>query len=121
MVSIFHGNGDLDVLAIGMECVGAPYTWMYGALTTEPVSKAVKESRRLNGSDYTQATMMLETFRPKQMLIYALGMEPWYQYFMGMEYTDNSEQIVQSSKMLENCQSLGIPVERLCGKYSLDL
>lgn len=114
-------TGDLDVLAIGMECVGAPYTWLYGALTTEVIPKNIKESRRLNGSDFAKAAMMAESFKPKHMLIYALGMEPWYGYFMGLEYSDDSEQIVQSSKMVEHCKSINLPVERLCGKYALAL
>jgi L-ascorbate metabolism protein UlaG (beta-lactamase superfamily) len=112
-------TGDLDVLAIGMECVGAPYTWLYGALTTETVSRKIKESRRLNGSGFEKAAGMLETFRAKQVLIYALGMEPWYGYFMGVDYNDDSEQIVQSGKMVEHCRQLGVPVERLCGKHEL--
>ena len=114
-------TGDLDVLAIGMECVGAPYTWLYGALTTEVIPKNIKESRRLNGSDFAKAAMMAESFKPKHMLIYALGMEPWYGYFMGLEYSDDSEQIIQSSRMVEHCKSINLPVERLCGKYALAL
>jgi len=114
-------TGDLDVLAIGMECVGAPYTWLYGALTTEIIAKNIKESRRLNGSDFAKAAMMADSFHPKHMLIYALGMEPWYGYFMGLEYSDDSEQMIQSSKMVAHCQSINLPVERLCGKYALAL
>lgn len=113
--------GDLDVLAIGMECVGAPYTWLYGALTTDTVSRAVKESRRLNGSDFDKAARMVATFRPRQVLVYALGMEPWYGYFMGVDYNDDSEQIVQSGRMVAHCEDMGIPVERLCGKQTLCL
>jgi L-ascorbate metabolism protein UlaG (beta-lactamase superfamily) len=111
-------TGDLDVLAIGMECVGAPYTWMYGALNTEPVSRKIRESRRLNGSGYEKASKMVETFKAKQVLIYALGMEPWYGYFMGVDYNDDSQQIIQSGKMLEYCQARSIPAERLCGKQT---
>jgi L-ascorbate metabolism protein UlaG (beta-lactamase superfamily) len=122
MYRLLHGiTGDLDVLAIGMECVGAPYTWLYGALTTEVIPKNIKESRRLNGSDFGKAAMMVESFRPKHVLIYALGMEPWYGYFMGLQYSDDSEQIVQSSKMVEHCRNLDLPVDRLCGKYTLVL
>ncbi|HEX3110803.1 MAG TPA: MBL fold metallo-hydrolase, partial [Thermoanaerobaculia bacterium] len=85
-------TGDLDVLAIGMECVGAPYTWLYGALSTEAIPNNVRESRRLNGSDFAKAAKMAEAFRPKHVLIYALGMEPWYGYLMGLQYSDDSEQ-----------------------------
>ncbi len=109
-------TGDLDILAIGMECVGAPYTWLYGALTTEPVPRKIRESRRLNGSGFEKASRMVETFHARQVLIYALGLEPWYGYFMGLDYRSDSEQIVQSGKLLEYCQEHGIDAERLCGK-----
>lgn len=122
MYQMIHAiTGDLDVLALGMECVGAPYTWLYGALTTEVIPKNIKESRRLNGSDFAKASMMVSSFRPKQMLIYALGMEPWYGYFMGLEYSDDSEQIIQSSKMVDYCKSIELPVQRLCGKFAITL
>ncbi|HEV8435641.1 MAG TPA: MBL fold metallo-hydrolase [Thermoanaerobaculia bacterium] len=122
MYDLLHTlTGDLDVLAIGMECVGAPYTWLYGALNTEAVPNNIRESRRLNGSDFAKAANMAEAFRPKHVLIYALGMEPWYGYLMGLQYSDESEQMVQSMKMVEHGKSIGLPVERLCGKYALEL
>jgi L-ascorbate metabolism protein UlaG (beta-lactamase superfamily) len=113
--------GTLDVLAIGMECVGAPYTWLYGALNVEPVSKKIRESRRLNGSGYEKAAKMMDAFKPSQVFIYALGLEPWYKYFMGLDYQENSEQIVQSGRMVEHCVEKGVPVQRLQGKHTLIL
>jgi L-ascorbate metabolism protein UlaG (beta-lactamase superfamily) len=114
-------TGKLDVLAIGMECVGAPYTWLYGALTTEMVSKSVKESRRLNGSDFEKAAQMVATFEPEHVLIYALGLESWYDYLTGIDYTDDSEQMIQSGKLLAHCEGLGVKVDRLNGKFVLAL
>lgn len=108
--------GKMDVLAIGMECIGAPYTWLYGALNTKMVSKKVKESRRLNGANFDQAFQMVQTFLPKEVYLYALGMEPWYKYFMGLDYKDDSEQIVQSDKMIDKCREVGVRCERLFGK-----
>jgi L-ascorbate metabolism protein UlaG (beta-lactamase superfamily) len=107
---------DIDILAIGMECIGAPYTWLYGALHTKMVSKTIKNSRRLNGSDCKQALPMVKAFSPKDVFIYALGMEPWYKYFMGIEYDDDSAQIVESNKMLEACKAIGVSAEALYGK-----
>uniref|UniRef100_A0A486XNW8 Polyketide synthase n=1 Tax=Rheinheimera sp. BAL341 TaxID=1708203 RepID=A0A486XNW8_9GAMM len=111
--------GDLDLLAIGMECVGAPYTWLYGALHTQPVSKVIRNSRRLNGSDYEQAFPMVEAFRAKRLCIYALGMEPWYKYFMGIDYDDDSAQIRESGKLLEACQKINVPGEMLVGRKTI--
>lgn len=116
---IVKNTQTLDLLAIGMECVGAPYTWLYGALNTQSVSKNIKDSRRLNGSDFSKAANMIETFSAKRVLIYALGLEEWYGYFMGVDYSDDSEQIVQSNKLLDYCQSNKIPCERAYGRLDI--
>lgn len=113
--------GTVDVMAIGMECVGAPYTWLYGALHTKLVSKKIKESRRLNGSDFTKANMIAEILKPNHVFLYALGMEPWYNYFMGVDYDETSMQMVETGKMLQACIDRGIPAERLYGKKTMIL
>jgi L-ascorbate metabolism protein UlaG (beta-lactamase superfamily) len=111
--------GDIDVLSIGMECVGAPYTWLYGALHSKAVSKNIKNSRRLNGSDARQAFPLVRAFGARQVLIYALGIEPWYKYFMGIEYDANSRQILESNRMIDACRQIGVPAEALYGKKTL--
>jgi L-ascorbate metabolism protein UlaG (beta-lactamase superfamily) len=107
---------DFDVLAVGMECVGAPYTWLYGALTTKMVGKNIKNSRRLNGSDFEKAFPMVQAFNPHRVFVYALGQEPHYKYVTGIQYHDDSKQIVESSKMIEACRELGIDAECMYGK-----
>lgn len=113
--------GSLDVLAIGMECVGAPYTWIYGALHTKVVAKAIRESRRLNGSDAAQALPMVEAFAARRVYVYALGLEPWYKYFMGIEYHEHSRQIVESKKFIEACRAIDVWGEALYGKRTIVL
>lgn len=108
--------GDVDVLALGMECVGAPYTWLYGALHTKTPARNIRESRRLNGSDARQAMQMIETFEPNQVFIYALGQEPWLKHLMGIDYNDDSLQIVETQKTIEFCLANGVPAENLVGK-----
>jgi len=111
---------DLDVFAIGMECVGAPYTWLYGALHTKVVPKAIKDSRRLNGSDSRQALAIVKLLQPRRVFIYALGREPWYKYFTGLEYDENSVQLRECNKMAEACRELGISVEAMYGRNTLE-
>ena len=113
---IHKAVGDIDLLLIGMECVGAPYTWMYGALSTKKISKKIKESRRLNGCDSDLAYGMTQIFNPGEVFVYALGLEPWYGYMMGIEYDDDSTQIVESNKMVESCKAVGLNCEKLFGK-----
>ena len=109
-------TGDLDILAIGMECVGAPYTWIYGALCSSAVPQNIKNNRRLNGCDAEKAMKLVNIFNPKQVYIYALGLEPWYKYFMGIDYDENSKQIIESKKFIANCKCINIPAESLYGK-----
>lgn len=116
---VYQLYGELDVLAIGMECVGAPYTWIYGALCTTPVSQSIKKSRRLNGSDASQAIQMVDIFNPKQVYLYALGLEPWYKYFMGIEYDESSKQVIESNRFEEMCNARNLAVECLFGKTTL--
>ncbi len=111
----------VDMFAIGMECIGAPYTWLYGALHTKIVPKHIKESRRLNGSDCKQAFAMAKMLRPTSVCIYALGAEPWYKYFMGIDYNEDSEQIKQSGMMISACKEIGIPAEIMYGRNTVFL
>jgi L-ascorbate metabolism protein UlaG (beta-lactamase superfamily) len=124
-ISLYENMKDvlagLDVFALGMECVGAPYTWLYGALHTKMVPKAVRESRRLNGSDAKQALPIVKLLQPRRVLIYALGQEPWYKYFMGLEYDENSVQIKECKKMTEACRDFGVSVETMYGRRTLEL
>ncbi|MBQ4880379.1 MBL fold metallo-hydrolase [Pseudoalteromonas luteoviolacea] len=113
--------GDLDLMAIGMECVGAPFTWLYGALFTEKVAINIKESRRLDGCDFEKGIQIAEILKPQNIWIYALGLEEWYNYFMGLDYSDDSKQLIESGKMVEYFNSRGVPVERLCGKQHIIL
>ncbi|MCW8092495.1 MBL fold metallo-hydrolase [Alteromonas sp. ASW11-130] len=110
---------NLDVYAIGMECVGAPYTWLYGALCTEKVPNSIKDTRRLNGSDADQASEVVELIKPEHIFVYALGMEPWYKYFMGIEYDENSEQVKQIERFSVAAGLWNIEVESLFGKRDL--
>lgn len=113
--------GSLDVLAIGMECVGAPFTWLYGALFTKKIEKNVKQSRRLNGSDSEQALAITRILEPREVFVYALGQEPWYKYFMGLEYDDDSRQLTEARKFVEQCRQADIEASTLYGRKTIHL
>ncbi|MFC6632385.1 MBL fold metallo-hydrolase [Microbulbifer taiwanensis] len=112
---------NLDVLAIGMECVGAPYTWAYGALHTKKVPKAIKNSRRLDGSDCDQAVPMVEAFNAKHVCVYAIGLEKCFKYFNGLEHEEDSRQVQESTKFLEACKQIDVPAEMLFCKKTIHL
>jgi L-ascorbate metabolism protein UlaG (beta-lactamase superfamily) len=111
--------GDADVLFVGMECEGAPLTWLYGSLLTKPLERAMDNSRRLNGSNYEQAIDIVNRFACREVYVYAMGQEPWLEYILSIRYTDQSRPIIESNRLLEDCRSRGIIAERLFGEKEI--
>jgi L-ascorbate metabolism protein UlaG (beta-lactamase superfamily) len=108
--------GDVDVLFLGMECDGAPVSWLYGPLFTDKIARDKDHSRRLAGSNYERAICMVEDLRCKEAYIYAMGQEPWLNYIMSIKYTEQSLPIIQSNMLLEACRKRCITAERLFGE-----
>jgi len=111
--------GDVDAIFLGMECDGAPLSWMYGPLLTQRLERAMDESRRLAGSNFEQARSIVDQFRCKETYVYAMGQEPWLNYVMSIKYTDQSRPITESNRLLDYCKSLGLIGERLYGEKEI--
>lgn len=108
--------GSVDVLYLGMECDGAPLSWLYGPLLTKPLKRSFDESRTLSGSDSQKAWGLVRSIGCKEVYIYAMGQEPWLGYIMALIYTNESPQLVQSNQFIGMCREAGINAERLYGK-----
>ena len=113
---IFRVMGDIDVLYLGMECDGAPLTWLYGPLITKQIDRKMDQSRRLNGSNFERGYALVDQFNCREVYVYAMGQEPWLNYVMSIKYTEESNPIVQSNKLIAACRERGILSERLFGK-----
>ncbi len=113
--------GDVEVMFLGMECDGAPLTWMYGPLLTRKLDRAMDHSRRLAGSNFTRGMAMVDQFRCREVYVYAMGQEPWLNYVMSLKYTEDSNPIVQSNRLIETCRERGITAERLFGEKEIFL
>lgn len=111
--------GDVDALFLGMECDGAPLTWLYGPLLTTVIERDKDESRRLAGSNFEQAMELVQRFHCKSAYVYAMGQEPWLGYIMSLQYTDLSRPIVESNRLVRECLSQGICAERLFGEKEI--
>jgi L-ascorbate metabolism protein UlaG (beta-lactamase superfamily) len=111
--------GPVDVLFLGMECEGAPLSWLYGSLLAKPINRKQDQSRRLNGSDAAMALDVVERLGCKQVFIYAMGQEPWLGHIMGIRYTEESKAIVESNRVIEACRHKGIEAERLWCRKTL--
>jgi L-ascorbate metabolism protein UlaG (beta-lactamase superfamily) len=111
--------GDVDVLFLGMECDGAPLTWLYGPLMTEQLDRDKDQSRRLAGSNYERGIDIVNRFNPKDVFVYAMGQEPWLNYIMTVKYTEESNPIIASNKLIKECESRGMIAERLFGEKEI--
>jgi L-ascorbate metabolism protein UlaG (beta-lactamase superfamily) len=111
--------GDVDVLFLGMECDGAPLTWLYGPLMTKKIARDQDNSRRLAGSDCEKGHALVKIFNPKELYVYAMGQEPWIEFISSIKYTDDSNPIIQSNKLVSLCHEKGIVAERLYGEKEL--
>jgi L-ascorbate metabolism protein UlaG (beta-lactamase superfamily) len=107
--------GDIDTLFLGMECEGAPLSWIYGPLMTRALERKMDQSRRLSGSDFLQALDIVNRLNCRKVYVYAMGQEPWLNHIMALQYTEDSKPIVESNKLIAECRSRGIESERLFG------
>lgn len=111
--------GAVRALFVGMECDGAPLSWLYGPLLTQRLERGEDESRRLSGSNCAQVMELVDTFKCRELFVYAMGQEPWLNYIMSLKYTPESNPIIQSDKVISICRERGIVAERLFGEREL--
>jgi len=117
---VHEQTGDIDVLFLGMECDGAPLSWLYGPLLDKPLPRDQDRSRTLSGSNFDRARQLVDLFHPKEVYVYAMGQEPWLHHIMAIQYTAESLPITESNKLLEYCAEKNIKAERLfCMKETL--
>ncbi len=113
--------GDVDVVFLGMECDGAPLTWLYGPLLIKPLARKMDQSRRFDGSNCEKGLNLVSRLKPRQVYVYAMGQEPWLTYLTSIQYTDQSRPIVESNKLVGDCLGHGRVAERLFGQKEIFL
>lgn len=111
--------GDVDMLFLGMECDGAPLSWLYGPLILNRMPRDMDQSRRLAASNYERGIDLVTQFHPSEVYVYAMGQEPWLRHIMGLAYTSESKPIVASNELVEECRARGIVAKRLFGREML--
>jgi L-ascorbate metabolism protein UlaG (beta-lactamase superfamily) len=116
---IYEQIGSIEVIFMGMECDGAPLTWLYGPLLTKKIARDHDTSRRLSGSDCARGMALIDIFKPKEVYVYAMGQEPWVEFISSIKYTDESNPIIQSNKLVDTCRGRKIIAERLYGEKEI--
>jgi L-ascorbate metabolism protein UlaG (beta-lactamase superfamily) len=105
--------GKVDMAFLGMECAGAPLTWLYEPLLTRPATKKMSDSRTLSGSNAAQAGEIMIQLGVREAYVYAMGEESWLGHVMATSYTDDSYQLQQIDQFIAWCASKGIKSHHL--------
>jgi L-ascorbate metabolism protein UlaG (beta-lactamase superfamily) len=111
--------GNIDALFLGMECEGAPLSWLYGPLLTKRLDRASDQSRRLSGSNFSQAVGILDNICCDEVYIYAMGQEPWLTYISSTRYGPESRPIIEANRLINECRRRGIVAEKLYGEREI--
>lgn len=115
-------HGAADIVFLGMEFFGAPLSWVYGPILPKLPDYKHCQSRRSNGSNAEVALDLLTAVNTRQVYVYAVGREPWLQYFMALEPEDDDVYMKEIGKLLDACQKRGFTdARRLYGKDELFL
>ena len=105
--------GKSDALFLGMECEGAPASWIYGPMFTKPLTRDVDQSRRARGSNFAEAVALIERLGFQSVFVYAMGQEPWLSHILDNELTDESVSMSEARKLMAYCAARGIAAEQL--------
>jgi len=109
--------GQVDLAFLGMECAGAPLTWLYQALFTKPVTKKMSDSRTLSGSNAEQAAGIMTELGASEAYVYAMGEERWLGHVMATSYNDDSYQLKQVRQFMTWCSDHGIKSDHLLNQH----
>jgi L-ascorbate metabolism protein UlaG (beta-lactamase superfamily) len=109
--------GQVDIAFLGMECAGAPLTWLYQGLFTRPVAKKMNDSRTLSGSNAEQAAGIMTELGASEAYVYAMGEESWLGHVMATSYNEDSYQLKQVAEFMAWCADHGIKSDHLLGQH----
>lgn len=114
--------GEVGTVFLGMECVGAPMSWLYGAMMPTKLDHAHDQSRRTKGCDASAALDLLDALGCSRVYIYAMGSEPWLRHTMGLALTEESAQIRQSNEVIMKAREKGFAdAQRPYGRLDIHL
>ncbi len=114
--------GPIRTVFIGMECIGAPLTWVYGPLLPKQPEHSHSQSRRSHASDAAAALDLLQAVQAQRVYLYALGREPWLKYFLAFDPTEDDPYMREVRKLLEATRAQGfLDAQLLFGRKELYL
>ena len=114
--------GPIQTVFLGMECVGAPLTWTGGSLLPRQPKHSISQSRRYKGCDSNRGFCLLEAVGAERLYVYAMGLEPWLEFLLGLAYTPDATQIKEAQRFLRLAREAGLmEAQLLSGKHEIHL
>ncbi|MCM0036374.1 MAG: MBL fold metallo-hydrolase [Burkholderiaceae bacterium] len=113
--------GRVDILFIGMECAGAPFSWTYGPLLPVAIDRKKDQTRRLNGSDCEKGLKVVKSLGCTEVYVYAMGAEPWLQFVTSIDPSEDTVPATNARQLVEACQQMGIKALRLFGRADVTI
>lgn len=112
--------GSVDTLFVGMECVGAPLTWVYGPILPYKPEHRHSMRRRSNGCNADAALNLARAVRCRRSFVYAVGREPWVRYLLALTPADDDVYMVEIEKYIRAARDeLRVTAELLFGKAEI--
>ncbi len=111
--------GPIQTVFLGMECVGAPLTWTSGAILPRQPKHSINQSRRYKGCDSNRGLRLLEAIGAERLYVYAMGLEPWMEFLLGLAYTPDATQIKEAQRFLSLAQEAGLESRLLNGSCDI--
>ncbi len=113
--------GTVDTIFMGMECVGAPLSWLYGALMPVKLDRNHDQTRRTQACNSARGKDMVKALGAERVYNYAMGCEPWLEYCMGLGNTEVSPQVRESDRFIADVRPHLLDAARLYGKFETSL
>jgi L-ascorbate metabolism protein UlaG (beta-lactamase superfamily) len=114
--------GPVQTSFLGMECVGAPITWLYGAFLPIKFQRSHEQNRRTQACNADRGEEILAALGSDRVYNYAMGSEPWLEYSMGLGNSLETPQTRESDRFLERVRAKGFTDgRRLFGKHEIHL
>lgn len=119
---IYANLGAINTVFIGMECVGAPLSWTCGAFLPAQPEVRIEQSRRYKGADSIRARNIIDAVKADRLFIYAMGLEPWLEFILGLAYSKDAIQLKEATKLIQDAHRSGLhQAELLKGTRELQL
>jgi L-ascorbate metabolism protein UlaG (beta-lactamase superfamily) len=114
--------GRVQTSFLGMECVGAPISWLYGAFLPIKMQRNHEQTRRTQACNADRAEELITALGSDRVYNYAMGSEPWLEYAMGLGNSQETPQTQESDRFIARVCARGlVGSRRLFGKFETQL